>query len=242
MADADAGPVRLAGEAAETLKRTSEAHFINLIELQKTRDEDIDTAFLARRVFRWELKPEEAQWALCKQVELVRDGTAGFVVWDTNQDLAPAFCSKQVKNLTGYYKDIVDLGAKLIVITPKPLETTRRVAQFFEVEFDFWLDDAFASGGSQGYDHKKMGITARGAWESVKRCFRELGVDTQTTAFTAVGIGDMSGDVFGNGMLLSRHIRLLAAFNHMHIFIDPEPEAASSFFSLPSIWRTARGR
>ena len=93
------------------------------------------------------------------------------------------------------------------------------------VDYGFWLDDAFASGGSAGYDHKAMGITARGAWESVKRHFREMGVDTQTEDFTVVGVGDMSGDVFGNGMLLSEHIRLVAAFDHRHIFLDPDPDA-----------------
>ena len=93
-------------------------------------------------------------------------------------------------------------------------------------DYGFWLGDAFASGGSVGYDHKAMGITARGAWESVKYHFRELGVDTQTQDFTVVGIGDMSGDVFGNGMLLSEHIRLVAAFDHRHIFLDPDPDAA----------------
>ena len=96
------------------------------------------------------------------------------------------------------------------------------------VDYGFWLGDAFASGGSAGYDHKAMGITARGAWESVKRHFRELGVDTQTEDFTVVGVGDMSGDVFGNGMLLSEHIRLVAAFDHRHIFLDPDPDAATS--------------
>ncbi|WP_326753047.1 NAD-glutamate dehydrogenase [Streptomyces hirsutus] len=101
-------------------------------------------------------------------------------------------------------------------------DTANEVAQ----AYDFWLGDAFASGGSAGYDHKGMGITARGAWESVKRHFRELGVDTQSQDFTVVGIGDMSGDVFGNGMLLSEHIRLVAAFDHRHIFIDPTPDAA----------------
>ncbi len=107
----------------------------------------------------------------------------------------------------------------------------------------FWLDDAFASGGSAGYDHKGMGITARGAWESVKHHFHELNVNTQTTDFTVVGVGDMSGDVFGNGMLLSEHIRVVAAFDHRHIFIDPNPTAATSFverrrlFELPrSSW------
>jgi len=103
--------------------------------------------------------------------------------------------------------------------------------------------DAFASGGSAGYDHKKMAITARGAWECVKRHFREIGIDTQKQDFSVVGIGDMSGDVFGNGMLLSRHIRLQAAFDHRHIFIDPDPQPAVSFaerarlFALPrSSW------
>lgn len=110
--------------------------------------------------------------------------------------------------------------------------------------YGYWLDDAFASGGSSGYDHKEMGITARGAWESVKRHFRELGRDTQREDFTVVGIGDMSGDVFGNGMLLSQHIRLVAAFDHRDIFVDPDPDAAASYaerqrmFKLPrSSWQ-----
>ncbi|MCX8999516.1 NAD-glutamate dehydrogenase [Rhizobiaceae bacterium BDR2-2] len=108
----------------------------------------------------------------------------------------------------------------------------------------FWLDDAFASGGSAGYDHKKMGITARGAWETVKRHFREKDIDIQTTPFTVAGVGDMSGDVFGNGMLLSEKIRLVAAFDHRDIFIDPDPDVAGSFaerrrmFDLPrSSWQ-----
>jgi glutamate dehydrogenase len=90
-------------------------------------------------------------------------------------------------------------------------------------EYDFWLGDAFASGGSAGYDHKKMGITARGGWVSVQRHFREMGKDIQNEPFTVIGVGDMSGDVFGNGMLLSRQIRLVAAFDHRDIFIDPNP-------------------
>src|SRR5262249_59846452 len=96
-------------------------------------------------------------------------------------------------------------------------------------EYGFWLGDAFASGGSAGYDHKAMAITARGAWKSVERHFREMGVNTQTTDFTVAGIGDMSGDVFGNGMLLSRHIRLVAAFDHRHIFLDPDPDMEARF-------------
>lgn len=104
----------------------------------------------------------------------------------------------------------------------------------------FWLGDAFASGGSNGYDHKKMGITARGAWECVKHHFREMGTDIQEEDFTVVGIGDMGGDVFGNGMLLSKHIRLLAAFNHMHIFVDPNPDAAISWRERQRLFKNPR--
>ncbi len=103
------------------------------------------------------------------------------------------------------------------------------IANAISAEYGYWLKDAFASGGSAGYDHKGMGITARGAWESVKRHFRELGRDIQSEDFTCVGVGDMAGDVFGNGMLLSRHIRLVGAFNHLHIFIDPDPDAERSW-------------
>jgi glutamate dehydrogenase len=117
----------------------------------------------------------------------------------------------------------------LVVAADKGTATFSDIANEIAVSRGFWLGDAFASGGSVGYDHKKMGITARGAWESVKRHFRQLGVDVQRTDFTVVGIGDMSGDVFGNGMLLSEHIRLVAAFDHRHIFLDPEPDAATSF-------------
>lgn len=131
----------------------------------------------------------------------------------------------------------------LVVAADKGTATFSDIANEISQERGFWLDDAFASGGSTGYDHKKMGITARGAWESVKQHFHELGLDTQTTNFTVVGIGDMAGDVFGNGMLLSEHIQLVAAFNHIHIFIDPNPNAGVSFkererlFHLPrSSW------
>ena len=109
----------------------------------------------------------------------------------------------------------------LVVAADKGTASFSDIANGVSKDYGFWLGDAFASGGSQGYDHKAMGITARGAWESVKRHFRELGTNIQDTEFTVVGIGDMSGDVFGNGMLLSRHIKLLAAFNHLHIFLDP---------------------
>ena len=131
----------------------------------------------------------------------------------------------------------------LVVAADKGTATFSDYANDVAVNYGFWLGDAFASGGSVGYDHKKMGITARGAWESVKRHFRNLGVDTQNEAFTVVGVGDMAGDVFGNGMLLSEQIQLVAAFNHMHIFIDPSPDCAASFaerqrlFNLPrSSW------
>ena len=117
----------------------------------------------------------------------------------------------------------------LVVAADKGTATFSDIANGVSADYNFWLGDAFASGGSQGYDHKQMGITARGAWESVKRHFRELGVDVQTTEFTTVGIGDMSGDVFGNGMLCSRHTRLIAAFNHVHVFLDPDPDPDTSY-------------
>lgn len=117
----------------------------------------------------------------------------------------------------------------LVVAADKGTATFSDIANEISAEYGHWLGDAFASGGSRGYDHKAMGITARGAWVSVQRHFKELGVDIQNDDFTVVGIGDMGGDVFGNGMLLSRHIQLVAAFNHLHIFIDPNPDAAKSF-------------
>ncbi|TCV97044.1 glutamate dehydrogenase (NAD) [Luteibacter rhizovicinus] len=131
----------------------------------------------------------------------------------------------------------------LVVAADKGTATFSDIANAISAEHGFWLDDAFASGGSNGYDHKGMGITAKGAWESVRRHFRALGRDCQTEDFTVTGVGDMSGDVFGNGMLLSEHICLLAAFDHRHIFLDPNPDAARSFkererlFALPrSSW------
>ena len=131
----------------------------------------------------------------------------------------------------------------LVVAADKGTATFSDIANGIAETRGFWLGDAFASGGSHGYDHKKMGITARGAWEAVKRHFREMGRDCQSGAFTAVGVGDMSGDVFGNGMLLSKCTRLLAAFDHRHIFVDPDPDPAKSFaerqrmFDLPrSSW------
>jgi len=131
----------------------------------------------------------------------------------------------------------------LVVAADKGTATFSDIANSVSAEYRYWLGDAFASGGSAGYDHKEMGITAKGAWECVKRHFRELGDDIQNKDFNVVGVGDMSGDVFGNGMLLSDHIRLLGAFNHLHIFVDPDPDAAKSLaerqrlFALPrSSW------
>jgi glutamate dehydrogenase len=133
--------------------------------------------------------------------------------------------------------------AYLVVAADKGTATFSDLANAISIEYGHWLGDAFASGGSAGYDHKGMGITARGAWECVKRHFREVGVDIQSQEFTCAGIGDMSGDVFGNGMLLSKHIRLVAAFDHRHIFLDPDPQVAASYrererlFALPrSSW------
>ncbi len=128
----------------------------------------------------------------------------------------------------------------LVVAADKGTATFSDIANGISAEYGFWLGDAFASGGSAGYDHKKMGITARGAWESVKRFFREMGIDTQAQDFTVVGIGDMSGDVFGNGMLLSRHIRLVAAFDHRHVFLDPQPDPEASFRERERLFKLPR--
>jgi glutamate dehydrogenase len=140
-------------------------------------------------------------------------------------------------------KDVVAFDGDdpyLVVAADKGTATFSDIANAMAESYDYWLGDAFASGGSAGYDHKAMGITARGAWEAVKRHFRELGKDIQTEPFTVVGCGDMSGDVFGNGMLLSQQTRLLAAFDHRHIFLDPDPDVAKSWaerarmFALPT--------
>lgn len=128
----------------------------------------------------------------------------------------------------------------LVVAADKGTATFSDIANGVSADYGFWLGDAFASGGSVGYDHKKMGITAKGGWVCVQRHFREMGRDTQTEDFTCVGIGDMSGDVFGNGMLLSEHIRLVAAFNHLHIFLDPNPVAETSFVERKRLFELPR--
>ncbi len=129
----------------------------------------------------------------------------------------------------------------LVVAADKGTASFSDTANGIAAEYDFWLGDAFASGGSAGYDHKVMGITARGAWESVKRHFRELNHDTQSQPFDVVGVGDMGGDVFGNGMLLSKHIRLIGAFNHLHIVCDPDPDPAESFKERKRLFRAVKG-
>src|SRR5260370_6594663 len=140
---------------------------------------------------------------------------------------------------------VVRAGADpyLVVAADKGTATFSDTANEVAARYGFWLGDAFASGGSEGYDHKKMRLTGRGAWESVKIHFAALGMNPDTDDFTMVGIGDMSGDVFGNGVLLSEHIKLVAAFDHRHVFIDPDPDPAGSFaerqrmFALPrSSW------
>jgi glutamate dehydrogenase len=128
----------------------------------------------------------------------------------------------------------------LVVAADKGTASFSDIANGVAGDYGFWLGDAFASGGSVGYDHKAMGITARGAWESVDRHFREMGRDVQSADVTVVGIGDMSGDVFGNGMLLSRHIRLVAAFDHRHVFLDPDPDAEASFTERERLFHLPR--
>jgi glutamate dehydrogenase len=128
----------------------------------------------------------------------------------------------------------------LVVAADKGTATFSDLANAISLEYGFWLGDAFASGGTAGYDHKAMGITARGAWELVRRHFRELGLDIEKSELSVVGVGDMSGDVFGNGMLMSRHLRLLGAFNHLHVFIDPAPDPEKSFAERQRLFRLPR--
>jgi glutamate dehydrogenase len=132
----------------------------------------------------------------------------------------------------------------LVVAADKGTATFSDIANSIAVKRGFWLGDAFASGGSNGYDHKKMGITAKGAFEAVKRHFYEMDHDMNTTPITMVGVGDMSGDVFGNGVLLSRQLKVLAAFDHRHIFLDPTPDVACRSPSAPacSRCRARRGK
>ncbi len=129
----------------------------------------------------------------------------------------------------------------LVVAADKGTAALSDTANAIAAEYGFWLGDAFASGGSTGYDHKALGITARGAWESVRRHFRELGHDVDQRPFTVVGVGDMSGDVFGNGMLRSDQIRLIGAFDHRHVFLDPSPDTARSFAERQRLFALGAG-
>lgn len=129
----------------------------------------------------------------------------------------------------------------LVVAADKGTATFSDIANALSLDYKFWLGDAFASGGSAGYDHKKMGITAKGSWESVKRHFREMDIDTQSQTFEVIGVGDMGGDVFGNGMLQSEYIQLVAAFNHLHIFVDPAPHAKTSFKERLRLFNAVKG-
>lgn len=140
------------------------------------------------------------------------------------------------KNVVRYDED----DPYLVVAADKGTATFSDIANGISADYGHWLGDAYASGGSVGYDHKAMGITAKGAWESVKRHFRELGIDCQNEDFSVVGIGDMMGDVFGNGMLLSKHICLKAAFNHMHIFLDPNPDSATTWKERERLFKLSR--
>lgn len=198
-----------------------------------------------------------------KNVVIVPVGSkGGFVVKGPKRD-DPAESLRQYRKFISALLDITDTRDEqgqirhpnhvlaydgpdpyLVVAADKGTATFSDTANEISAQYGFWLDDAFASGGSNGYDHKKVGITARGAWECVKLHFREMGQDIQTEPFTAIGVGDMSGDVFGNGMLLSRATRLQAAFNHLHIFLDPNPDPETSWeernrmFQMPrSTWR-----
>ena len=174
------------------------------------------------------------------------------------QGRAPTRCKKAYRTFIGALLDVTDnldggrvvhpAGVRVldgedpyfVVAADRGTATFSDTANDIAAERGFWLDDAFASGGSSGYDHKALGITARGAWESVRRHFTELDVDVQTDPVTVVGVGDMSGDVFGNGMLLSRSIKLVAAFDHRDIFIDPDPDPETSFVERERIARLGR--
>ena len=133
-----------------------------------------------------------------------------------------------------------DADPYLVVAADKGTATFSDIANELAAQHQFWLGDAFASGGTHGYDHKKEGITARGAWECVRRHCREMGGDADRDALTVIGIGDMSGDVFGNGLLLSPRFRLRAAFNHQHIFLDPDPDPARAFAERQRLFQLPR--
>jgi len=201
---------------------------------------------VARGGLRWSDRPEDFRTEVLGLVkaQMVKNSVivpvgakGGFIVRNPIKSSREAWFEQGRECYKTFLRGLLDVSDN--IKNGKISDTANSVAN----EYEFWLGDAFASGGSVGYDHKGMGITAKGAWESVKRHFLEMGKDIQTEDFSVIGIGDMAGDVFGNGMLLSKHIRLLAAFNHMHIFIDPDPIVSDSFserkrlFNLPrSSW------
>lgn len=224
---------------------------------------------VSRGGIRWSDRPDDfrmevlglVQTQIIKNAVIVPAGSkGGFIVKQlpTEREAAMAEVADQYRTLIRGMLDITDNivdgevvppegvvrydedDPYLVVAADKGTAHLSDVANGISAEYGFWLDDAFASGGSNGYDHKKEGITARGAWESVKRHFRELGKDVQKEPFTVVGIGDMSGDVFGNGMLLSRQIRLLAAFDHRHVFIDPDPDPERSYAERERLFKLPR--
>ena len=227
-------------------------------------------ANVARGGIRWSDRPDDfrteimglVRTQMVKNAVIVPGGSkGGFITRRTFQDPEERFkeAKSQYRTLVRGLLDITDnLDAEgatvapedvvcydapdpyLVVAADKGTATFSDLANAVSAEYGFWLDDAFASGGSNGYDHKAVGITARGGWECVKRHFREKGKNIQAEPFTVVGIGDMSGDVFGNGMLLSEQIRLVAAFDHRHVFIDPDPDPASTFAERKRIFEMGR--
>lgn len=219
---------------------------------------------VARGGIRWSDRPEDyrtevlglVKAQIVKNAVIVPSGAKGGFVVKTpgDRDAGVAAYQRFIRGLLSVSDNLADgqlvLPAGihrrddedpyLVVAADKGTATFSDIANAIAVERGFWLGDAFASGGSAGYDHKKMGITARGAWISVQRHFRSLGIDPQTTPVRVIGVGDMGGDVFGNGMLQSRCIQLLAAFNHLHIFVDPNPDPERSFAERERLFALSR--
>ncbi len=219
-------------------------------------------AQIARGGLRWSDRPEDFRTEVLglmkaqvvKNAVIVPSGAkGGFVIKNPTSDAITCYKSflRGLLDITDNIKNkrfippvnvicYDDIDPYLVVAADKGTASFSDIANSVSAEYEFWLGDAFASGGSNGYDHKKMGITARGAWESIKRHFRELNIDPLKTDITVIGIGDMSGDVFGNGMLYSKHIRLVGAFDHRHIFIDPEPDATISYYERTRLFDLPR--
>ncbi len=226
-------------------------------------------SFVARGGIRWSDRPDDfrteilglANTQMIKNAVIVPGGSkGGFVARSTPGDTEERWEEGRqqyqtlIRGLLDLTDNIVDgsdvapneviaydpLDPYLVVAADKGTATFSDLANAVSAEYGFWLDDAFASGGSNGYDHKEVGITARGGWECVRRHFQEKGKDIQTEPFTVVGIGDMSGDVFGNGMLLSEQIKLVAAFDHRHVFIDPDPDPVTAYAERKRLFELGR--